>query len=99
MDAQVWKESQRTGFPFTLTLNQVISMAALTPVVFYSVPTTTSKINWPTLQILLITLAISVVAYLLSQNLIMRFKDTLCKKGLFGKDLNKAGERETKEKV
>jgi len=29
----------------------------------------------------------------------MNFKDTLCAKGMFGKDLNKAGDRETKEKV
>lgn len=31
--------------------------------------------------------------------MIDRFKDVLCSKGLFGKDLNKAGDRETKEKV
>jgi len=41
--------------------------------------------------VLLITFAISILAFLLSQHLIIRFKDTLCAKGLFGKDLNKAG--------
>jgi hypothetical protein len=48
---------------------------------------------------LLITIAISIVAYYIASNLIMNFKDTLCAKGMFGKDLNKAGDRETKEKV
>lgn len=48
---------------------------------------------------LLITIAISIVAYYIASNLIMKFKDTLCAKGMFGKDLNKAGDRETKEKV
>jgi hypothetical protein len=56
-------------------------------------------VNWATSQNLIITLAISLVAYWLSEYLIKRFKDTLCKKGLFGKDLNKAGDQETKEKV
>ena len=74
-------------------------MSALTPVIVYFMPTADSQVNWSTLQILLITLAISVLAYMISENLIMRFKDTLCNKGLFGKDLNKAGDRETKEKV
>lgn len=51
------------------------------------------------LRVLGITIFISVIAFWLSQNLIDRFKDILCAKGLFGKDLNKAGDRETKEKV
>ena len=46
MDPEIWKKSQRTTFPFTLTLNQVIGLSALTPVIFYVVPTTTSEINW-----------------------------------------------------
>lgn len=46
-----------------------------------------------------ITLSISLLAFFVSANLIERFKDTLCSKNLFGKDLNKAGVRETKEKV
>jgi hypothetical protein len=39
MDPQVWKESQRTTFPFTMTLNQVVGLSALTPVIIYLVPT------------------------------------------------------------
>lgn len=42
---------------------------------------------------------LSIVAYILTGHFINVFKDPLCKSGLFGKDLNKAGEQEDKEKV
>jgi hypothetical protein len=63
------------------------------------IPLGHNEIDAGSLKVLAITLAISVFAYMLSQSLIDRFKDTLCSKGLFGKDLNKAGERDKKEKV
>jgi hypothetical protein len=63
------------------------------------VPAPSGKYNWETFKNLFITFLISVVAYMLSSHLITKFKDVLCSKGLFGKDLNKAGERDKKEKV
>jgi UDP-N-acetylglucosamine--dolichyl-phosphate N-acetylglucosaminephosphotransferase len=49
--------------------------------------------------LLAITSAISVSAFYASTHLIEKFKDTLCAKNLFGKDLNKSGVKETKPKV
>jgi hypothetical protein len=74
-------------------------LSALTPILFLAVPAPSGKYNLETLKNLLITFLISVVAYILSSHLITKFKDVLCSKGLFGKDLNKAGERDKKEKV
>jgi hypothetical protein len=50
-------------------------------------------------NVYLITLAISLMAFLVTDRLIDQFKESLEKKGLFGIDLNKAGARETKPKV
>jgi hypothetical protein len=51
------------------------------------------------LKLLGITLVISSLAYFWTDRGIVRFKDTLCSKNMFGKDLNKLGDQATKEKV
>lgn len=45
------------------------------------------------------TLLISIIAYVVTDKLIVQFKDSLEKNGLFGKDLNKAGAKEDKPAV
>lgn len=45
------------------------------------------------------TIFVSIVGFFLTDSLIDAFKDTLAQRGLFGKDLNKAGEKESKEPV
>lgn len=77
----------------------MVLISLLAPISLFGFTVSKGSIDANSIQVLLITLAISIVAFFLSQHLIDRFKDTLCSKGLFGKDLNKAGERETKEKV
>jgi UDP-N-acetylglucosamine--dolichyl-phosphate N-acetylglucosaminephosphotransferase len=77
----------------------VVLISLLAPISLFGFTVSKGSIDANSIQVLLITLAISIVAFFLSQHLIDRFKDTLSSKGLFGKDLNKAGERETKEKV
>jgi hypothetical protein len=99
MDAAVWDKSQRKSFPFNINLSYVIVLSLLTPLAVFVLPIGKSYVSWDSVRILLITIAISIMAYHVSNKLIMGFKDILCQKGLFGKDLNKAGERETKEKV
>jgi hypothetical protein len=51
------------------------------------------------IKMLGISLAISTVAYFWTDRSIDSFKDTLCTKNMFGKDLNKLGDQATKEKV
>ena len=99
MDPQIWKASQRGGI-FAISLNTIVFSLLLTATVLYFVPFGKSPERPPSeMKLIGITLFISILAFYASQNLIAKFKDTLCKKNLFGKDLNKAGERETKEKV
>lgn len=74
-------------------------MSLMLPIVVIFVPFGKESIRLQTLWILALTTVISVFAFYTAENLIVRFKDTLAAKGLFGKDLNKAGDRETKEKV
>jgi hypothetical protein len=74
-------------------------LSAVTPIIFLAVPAPSGKYNWETFKNLMITFLISVLAYQISSHLISKFKDVLCTKGMFGKDLNKAGERDKKEKV
>lgn len=49
--------------------------------------------------IILAVSALSMVAYLLTSHFINVFKNPLCESGLYGKDLNKAGSKEDKEKI
>ena len=42
---------------------------------------------------------ISTIAYHITDGMIQRFKGNLADRGLFGKDLNKGGEDEQKEKM
>jgi hypothetical protein len=99
MDPEIWKQSQRKNFPFNISLSNVIFLSLAAPLTMFVSPFGKDYISFDTTKILLITSLISVFAYHVSNHLITTFKDTLCAKGLFGKDLNKAGERETKEKV
>ena len=45
------------------------------------------------------TIGVSFIAFYVSDKLIESFKGTLEKKGLFGRDLNKAGEQKDKKPV
>lgn len=45
------------------------------------------------------TILVSFFAAYITDKAIDAFKDTLCEKGLFGRDLNKAGEQKLKRKV
>lgn len=49
MDSAIWKQSQRTGFPYSMTLNQVIFLSILTPAIFFVIPTGSYDLNYCTL--------------------------------------------------
>lgn len=51
------------------------------------------------LKTIILTIVTSIGAYYISAQLIGVFKDMLCDKGLFGRDLNKSGEQRYKLKV
>jgi hypothetical protein len=90
MDPAKWEKSQRKTFPFNLSLSSIMTISVLLPVVTYLMPFGIEKpAEW---KLLAITIAISFLAYHVSNHLIMNFKDVLCAKGKFGRDLNKLGD-------
>jgi hypothetical protein len=88
MDEGIWQASKR-GFPFNIPFKFIVIVALGTPIAasFYAFDTKNHYL-W---KCYIFTLAMSVVAYVLSDKMIGQFKQSLEKNGLFGKDLNKAG--------
>jgi hypothetical protein len=94
MDPQIWEESKRTEFPWSLDLRKVIQIAVLLIIIAGLLPIGSKALLldidfW---RILIITLVISGAAYALTDRGIAAFKQRLCDKNLFGKDLNKLGD-------
>lgn len=96
MDADVWAKSKR-GFPFNVPLKVIVLISLGIPIGMSAVYFDFS--NTYLWKVYLFTLAISVVAYIVTEKAIEQFKESLEKNGLFGKDLNKAGERDKKPPV
>ena len=96
MDEGIWQASKR-GFPFNVPFNFIVALALGPPLVLtYFAFDFSNKYLW---KCYLFTLALSTAAYFVSDRMIGQFKESLEKHGLFGKDLNKAGQRDTKPPV
>ena len=96
MDEKIWHKAQR-GFPFNIPLWLIISVSLGTPLLMAVV--LIEKENKQLWTTNLITIAVSVLSYFLTDRLILQFKKSLEDNGLFGIDLNKFGKREDKPKV
>jgi len=96
MDEKIWTASKR-GFPFNVPFWFIVTLA-LGPPIVGSIFTFDPK-NHYLWKCYVCTLALSLAAYLISDKMIEQFKESLEKNGLFGKDLNKAGQRDTKPPV
>ena len=96
MDEEVWSKSKR-GFPFNIPLSTIVVICLVVPIsmslVFFDY---SNAYLW---KCYLFTIAISIVAYFVTDKAIEQFKESLEKNGLFGKDLNKAGEQAKKPPV
>lgn len=96
MDEGTWQASKR-GFPFNVPFNFIVALALGPPLALtYFAFDFKNHYLW---KCYLFTLALSTVAYFISDRMIDQFKESLEKNGLFGKDLNKAGQRDTKPPV
>jgi len=83
----------RTTFPYNLTLGQVMLSVIALPALIGVLPLGNPLLLDTFFVLNLnITMVIAVVAYFITVKVITAFKETFSKKGLFGKDLNKAGE-------
>lgn len=96
MDAEIWINSKR-GFPFNISLTNIVAFTLCVPLIISFI--TFQSHSWNLVKLNLNTIAISLFAFFVTDKVINQFKGSLEKKGLFGKDLNKAGDRETKPTV
>jgi hypothetical protein len=96
MDAEIWNKSKR-GFPFNIPLELIVGVSFGTPLflAFYLLDFKNQFI----FDVLLKTLVLAGLGFIAANSLIPQFKSDLERKGLFGKDLNKAGNRDDKPPV
>ena len=99
MSVQTWRESLRTDIFHSLLPNNSVSLCImmLTVPIGYLLVQLSGQDEL--LRTIILTLALSIIAGLLSAQLILVFKDKFADNNLFGKDLNKAGAKEDKPKV
>ena len=99
MDPKVWRDAQRRGFPYNIPLEVICGVPLVLPLVYLIVMGLFQYKETIYLSTVLHTIGWSFVGYYASDQLIEAFKDTLCKKGLLGRDLNKAGIQKEKKPV
>lgn len=91
MSPQIWRKSQRDYFPYNVKIEWICGIPLVAPLVFLLCDLTIIDQNLGYLKIILQTICVSLFAFYISDKMIIAFKDNLESKGLFGRDLNKAG--------
>jgi ABC-type sulfate transport system permease component len=102
MESNVWESSKRPSLLFNINLS-LLFVVCLTIVTLIGVAPF-GKVSLLTdhhfITCLVTTLALSFIAYLITRSFISSIGQKLCEKGgLFGRDLNKLGEQESKPKM
>ena len=98
MDAKIWQASQRNYFPYNVPLEFIAGVPLVAPISVLIYNLYVDK-DWAYLKTVLQTLGVSLIGFHISDQLIGAFKDSLRNKGLFGRDLNKAGVQKNKKPV
>ena len=99
MDPQVWRNSSRSTFPFNASFDTIVYLPMVAPILFLIINLTVINQDFQYLRTIFQTIAVSVAGYFITDRMIPAFQDSLRDKGLFGRDLNKAGVQQNKEKV
>ena len=99
MDPEVWRKSQRNHFPYNVPLDLIVGAPLVLPILVLLLDLAFIDKDYTYLKTVMQTLGVSMFAYYISDKLIDSFKENLQKKGLFGRDLNKAGIQKDKKPV
>ncbi len=99
MDPKIWRNSQRKEFLYNIKLEWIVGIPIIFPLIFLIFDLAIRDKNYSYLMTIISIIAMSAVAFYVSDKMIDSFKDTLQKKGLFGRDLNKAGIQKDKKPV
>ena len=84
---------------YSTPIEIIIGVPLVVPLIFLLFDLGVRDRNFGYFSTILQTIAVSCVAFYISDKLVDSFKETLEKKGLFGRDLNKAGEQKDKKPV
>lgn len=99
MDAVIWRASMRPDFPYNLDLKWIVGVPFILPMAYIIFDMAVIAKNFIYLKTILLVLLMSICGYVISDKMIDAFKEKLCEKGQFGRDLNKAGVQKEKVKV
>lgn len=99
MNPITWEASKRTGIIYNSSLKLVVGLPLVLPLVVMFVDLIFVNTDYKQTKVGIQTIIASFIGYLLTDKMIVAFKDDLRVKGLFGRDLNKAGEQKDKEQV
>ena len=99
MSEKLWNASNKGYFPYNCDVWYSCLLPLMGSIIFLLGYMQTSEGYETHMQTIMLTFAKSVFAYWISDKLIMTFKDQLRDKGLFGRDLNKAGIQKYKKPV
>ena len=99
MDPVIWRQCQRNYFPYNVNINLISGIPLILPLAFLIFNFGVLDQNFVYLKTIISVIALSAIGYHLCDILIDMFKDSLEKKGLFGRDLNKAGIQKDKKPV
>ena len=98
MDSKIWRACQRNHFPYNCPLELIAGLPLVVPILVLIMNLSILK-DWDYLKTILQTIGVSFAGFHISDKLIDSFKDGLKNKGLFGRDLNKAGVQRNKKPV
>jgi len=99
MDPKTWRLAQRDHFPYNVKLEYIVGIPLVFPLIFLVCDLAIVDKDMKALKTIIQTIAVSLLAYYISDKLIDAFKESLEKKGLFGRDLNKTGVQKDKKPV
>lgn len=99
MSDKIWNASMKGYFPYNFDVWYVCLLPLMGSIMFLLGYMNVNEGFETHTQTIMLTFAKSVFAYWISDKLIITFKDQLCAKGLFGRDLNKSGIQKYKKPV
>jgi hypothetical protein len=99
MSEKIWNASNKNCFPYNFDVWYVCLLPTVACIFFILGYMQVNEGYESHLQTIMLTFAKSVFAYWISDKLILTFNERLRDKGLFGRDLNKAGIQKYKKPV
>jgi hypothetical protein len=99
MDHTIWRAAQLKSAIHSIPLKIIVGVPMVLPLLFLLINRGMKGFYDPHFLTLIQTIMVSITAFFATDKAIESFGDSLKSKGLFGRDLNKAGEQKLKKPV